>query len=737
MKQPNKTKFKYKRPIVNKEKSNTTGLHQRDIDEVVNQDLDNRELIKKGFVANPASNAYKYKNPSNQQPELTSEKRTETGKLLDTYKGNQKEYRRKVKENVIKPLDIVSDIAQFGNFIPHPAAQAVARVGNVVGSVVDGVQAMDDFSNKNYTDAAINTASVALPSYLGSKGFRRSNKYLKPGQVLHPFKPKSTGTSTKGRTTYIEPFHKVNGMTNKSLTANRALLGALTTETFLDLQEDKKKQPTPKLKYGGNITENMRNPNKKKVPKALYGAAISAGVGVLSSVYSSIQANKEAKKAKRAAYDNTMREGDMVQQDYLLDYNQNLQDDLPVYALGGDIPNTNTPSTTGKYDTVGGELNPISSSADVVQGNTHKEKTIDNSYGVTLLDKGEPVVNVEDKEVIVDNDMVFSDKLKKGKSTYADIAFATNSKIGELEKSINSTSSPAEKFSAERTIEGLKRSNIELFAQQELAKANTTDGDDTVDVVDNSVPVAQLGTRIPNRYKGPYSTIEDDPSYQDKTDDVYASIPERKDTMAQDLIPMLADNLGNAIMTNTAPKPARPTKRVAPMVDTRINANPALADINSTIQSNNSIIQGNTSNSAVARSSMTANNLKGASARGNILAQKEAQERTLRNAQSAAVADNYNVNAEQTDDYNDAVLDRSLQINSANSKNINNVMSNINAVKQKELEQRKDDDIFMLDLMDDQTGDKKRVFDRLGRPLYKGARDANTRENKRLGRKRI
>ena len=237
--------------------------------------------------------------------------------------------------------------------------------------------------------------------------------------------------------------------------------------------------------------------------------------------------------------------------------------------------------------------------------------------------------------------------------------------------------------------------------------------------------------------KVPYSTIEDDPSYQNKTDDVFASIPERKDTMAQDLIPMLADNLGNAIMTNTAPKPARPTKRVAPMVDTRINANPALADINSTIQSNNSIIQGNTSNSAVARSSMTANNLKGASARGNILAQKEAQERTLRNAQSAAVADNYNVNAEQTDDYNDAVLDRSLQINSANSKNINNVMSNINAVKQKELEQRKDDDIFMLDLMDDQTGDKKRVFDRLGRPLYKGARDANTRENKRLGRKRI
>ena len=132
-----------------------------------------------------------------------------------------------------------------------------------------------------------------------------------------------------------------------------------------------------------------------------------------------------------------------------------------------------------------------------------KKKTIDNSYGVTLLDKGEPVVNVEDKEVIVDNDMVFSDKLKKGNSTYADIAFATNSRIGELEKSINSTSSPAEKFSAERTIEGLKRSNIELFAQQELAKANTTDGDDTVDVVDNSVPVAQLGTRIPNRYKGP------------------------------------------------------------------------------------------------------------------------------------------------------------------------------------------------------------------------------------------
>lgn len=737
MKQPNKTKFKYKRPIVNKEKPNTTGLHQRDIDEVINQDLDNRELIKKGFVANPASNAYKYKNPSNQQPELTSENRTETGKLLDTYKGNQKEYRRKVKENVIKPLDIVSDVAQIGNFIPHPAAQTIGKIGNVVGATVDGIQTIDALAEKDYKNAAINGSSMLLPAYLGSKGFKRSNKYLKKGDALYPFKPK-TGYSGKGRTDYIDPFTQTKGMTKANLNANRGLAGALTTETYLDIKaEDTENSSNTVNTEQNKEKEVMKKPNKKRVPKAAFGAAISAGVGVLSSVYSSIQANKEAKKARRAAYDNTMREGDMIQQDYLLDYNQNLQDDLPVYALGGDIPNTNTPSTTGKYDTVGGELNPISSSAAVVQGNTHKEKTIDNSYGVTLLDKGEPVVNVEDKEVIVDNDMVFSDKLKKGNSTYADIAFATNSRIGELEKSINSTSSPAEKFSAERTIEGLKRSNIELFAQQELAKANTTDGDDTVDVVDNSVPVAQLGTRIPNRYKGPYSTIEDDPSYQNKTDDVYASIPERKDTMAQDLIPMLADNLGNAIMTNTAPKPARPTKRVAPMVDTRINANPALADINSTIQSNNSIIQGNTSNSAVARSSMTANNLKGASARGNILAQKEAQERTLRNAQSAAVADNYNVNAEQTDDYNDAVLDRSLQINSANSKNINNVMSNINAVKQKELEQRKDDDIFMLDLMDDQTGDKKRVFDRLGRPLYKGARDANTRENKRLGRKRI
>ena len=462
----------------------------------------------------------------------------------------------------------------------------------------------------------------------------------------------------------------------------------------------------------------MKKLNKKIVPKAFLGTAIMGGLGIVNSMVNANSANKAARKAKQLAYESTTREADVMQQNYLTQYNEALQDDLPVYAKGGKVPDTTVSSTTGKFDTVGGDLNPISSTAEVVQGNTHNEKKIDNSYGVTLLDDGNPVVNVEDEEVIVDNNLVFSDKLKKGNKTFADIAYDINSKIGDLEVQAKTLTKPAEKFSNERTIQGLKKENEELFKEQELVKANTaTNDEDVVEVVDNKVPVAKWGKKI-----------------YDNEDDVFSAKSERVPTTAEDLAPMLIDNVANLITTNSVPSVQRPRQRVAPMINTRVNVNPALADVNSTIGSNNAIIRGNTSNSAVARSAMTANNIKGVEARGNMLAQKEAQERMLQNEQNKLYSDNANTNADLMDEYSLDVRDATLQKNSANSKNLVNAIEDYKAVQQKEFNQQQEDDVIMLDLMDDQTGDKKRVYDRLGRPLYSKAKNVLAREKRRLNR---
>jgi hypothetical protein len=133
--------------------------------------------------------------------------------------------------------DVITDAMQAGNFIPHPIGQAVGKIGNMLGSGVDAFQAGMETRKGNYDNAAINAASVALPTFLGFNEFRRNSKYLKPGQPLYPFSPQAnlpSGTRNIPRVNYIEPFTKVKGMTDANLMANRALLGALGAETMYD-----------------------------------------------------------------------------------------------------------------------------------------------------------------------------------------------------------------------------------------------------------------------------------------------------------------------------------------------------------------------------------------------------------------------------------------------------------------------------------------------------------------------
>jgi hypothetical protein len=137
--------------------------------------------------------------------------------------------------------DVATDIMQLGNFIPHPTAQAVGKVGNIAGMIVDGLQGADEAYRGNYLNAGINLASVALPTLLGANTFRRSAMYLRPGDPLYQLTEQARRAAnspinlTKSTVDYIEPFTKVKKMTNNSLLWNRALLGALGAETAYDV----------------------------------------------------------------------------------------------------------------------------------------------------------------------------------------------------------------------------------------------------------------------------------------------------------------------------------------------------------------------------------------------------------------------------------------------------------------------------------------------------------------------
>lgn len=149
----------------------------------------------------------------------------------------EREYKwKEAKQNVVKPLlqgaDVVTDVMQLGNFIPHPIAQGIGKVGNVFGTGVDALQAGMDLGDGNYGSAAINAGSMLVPIGLESQVFRRNSKYLRPGQPLYPFSPQASGSSK--RVQYIEPFTATRHMTDNNLLANRALLGTLATETAAD-----------------------------------------------------------------------------------------------------------------------------------------------------------------------------------------------------------------------------------------------------------------------------------------------------------------------------------------------------------------------------------------------------------------------------------------------------------------------------------------------------------------------
>ena len=61
-----------------------------------------------------------------------------------------------ILNNALYYTDNIANVAQLGNFIPHPIAQTIGKIGSGVSTGIDLIQAGMNLSNEDYKNAALN-----------------------------------------------------------------------------------------------------------------------------------------------------------------------------------------------------------------------------------------------------------------------------------------------------------------------------------------------------------------------------------------------------------------------------------------------------------------------------------------------------------------------------------------------------------------------------------------------------
>lgn len=259
-------------------------------------------------------------------------------------------------------------------------------------------------------------------------------------------------------------------------------------------------QPLEKYACGGKMRPSSR---KRHIAPALIGA----GVQVLGSVFGMSRARKAQKEQERQLKQQELNNinaqyAQAKANDYNTYNNTNTFGDNNVeyYANGGEVEANSLsnsapklspiqlaeiqksltqnggiapqmPISNGGYQTKGGNLVPIGDGVEEAVGNQHNEETIDGVSGIQLSKNGEPVAEIENKEVVVDGDTVYSHQLKyDGKQSYADKMRKITAKRNKLEKEQNTTKDKRVKNTIERKLAGLNMAEEALFTHQEHRK---------------------------------------------------------------------------------------------------------------------------------------------------------------------------------------------------------------------------------------------------------------------------
>ena len=223
-------------------------------------------------------------------------------------------------------------------------------------------------------------------------------------------------------------------------------------------------QPLKKYACGGKMRPSSR---KRHIDPMIIGA----GIQVLGSLFGMSQAQKaqreQRKQLKQQELNNINAQYAQAKaNDYNTYNNTNTFGDNNVeyYANGGEVESNSLPNSApklspmqlaeiqksltqnggiapqmpisnGGYQTKGGNLIPIGDGVEEAVGNQHNEETIDGVSGIQLSKNGEPVAEIENKEVVVDGDTVYSHQLKyDGKQSYADKMRKITAKRNKLER---------------------------------------------------------------------------------------------------------------------------------------------------------------------------------------------------------------------------------------------------------------------------------------------------------------
>ena len=259
-------------------------------------------------------------------------------------------------------------------------------------------------------------------------------------------------------------------------------------------------QPLEKYACGGKMRPSSR---KRHIDPMI----INAGIQGLSSIIGMFQARKaqkeQEKQLKKQELNNINAQYAQAKaNDYNTYNNTNTFGDNNVeyYANGGEVESNSLlnsapklspmqlaeiqksltqnggiapqmPISNGGYQTKGGNLVPIGDGVEEAVGNQHNEETIDGVSGIQLSKNGEPVAEIENKEVVVDGDTVYSHQLKyDGKQSYADKMRKITAKRNKLEKEQNATKDKRVKNTIERKLAGLNMAEEALFTHQEHRK---------------------------------------------------------------------------------------------------------------------------------------------------------------------------------------------------------------------------------------------------------------------------
>ena len=400
-----------------------------------------------------------------------------------------------------------------------------------------------------------------------------------------------------------------------------------------------------------------------------------------------------------------------------------------VKAYGGNLQS----SSTGKFDTTGGKLIPLSNNAELAVGNTHNSKQIDGEYGITLDKGGEPIAEVENKEVITNGQRVFSDRLMFDKNnTFADKIGKIATMSGKIEAKLSKTKDTKSINGYKRMLAGNKMQEDALFKQQE--EAQEVEGSDKMayggsipkyangnnDFLKSLLELNQDGfSRSSN--KGQIApTKVDTTSYLNEAVKAPISVTEGKDITSEDpntpksfkdyLTPNLIDNAVNGILTATTPKLAAPMRNVAQRLKTTYDVNPELATVSREINAVAQNVMQNTADSNDARANIASARLQGAIQKGLILSQKQNIETQLINQDKG---NRQNVDASNTalaNKYMGDKFNRANDIQTRISGNFANLSEDIKGSQTAVGMDKYYRQQLILDLQNDITGSKARAY---------------------------